>query len=362
LIESAFFPQDNVNGKGWPASPQKNAATKKSFASRLTSQLDKLKPRGRDKGAMGAVDRSPSAGWATAVHGDDLAFRERYGQFVVASPSPVTAHKASPFSVRHGSGSKYSPLTRPKRTFRNVMPMRAAAGGGSGRNHGGSSASRYHFHSPLPAAWIAADPIVSPTPTFHPRQHFIHRPHYVDMIDDDYYEGCECFPPSVGRCRRCGGSGRDRIRRVQSEESVTHATAGDAYEVMRRRRQVEGQLCYYDDDDNEDLGGHDSANNNKSGSHSDEPNEDHDLAYAEADYIYSAMNRRPPLPQALPSRAPPAPQRKSPSRDDFKKIHFGQKVFGIIFTLAEQIKYNPKITVNNFFYGTYPILVINVLE
>ena len=313
-----------MNGKGWPPTP-KVGATKKSFASRLTSQLDKLKPRGRDKGSMGATDRSPSAGWAPNNPGSDLAFRERYAPFVVASPSPS---KASPlFSVRHtNSGSKYSPITRPKRTFRNVMPMRA----GSGRNHvGGSSASRFHYHhSPIPPAWIsAADPVVSTTPTFHPRQHFIHRPHYVDLVDDDFYDGCDCFPPSVGRCRRCGGNGRDRIRRVQSEESVTHATAGDAYEVMRRRRQVEGQLCYYDDDDNANDLEIESPNANTS----DDQNEEHDLAYAEADYIYSAMNRRPPLPLALPApptRPQPPPQRKSPSRavfDSLRRSSVGDK-------------------------------------
>lgn len=275
---------------------------------------------------MGATDRSPSAGWTPNNPAADLAFRERYGQFVVASPSPS---KASPmFSARHtnSGSSKYSPIAaRPKRTFRNVMPMRA----GSGRNHAGSSASRYHYHhSPLPAAWIAADPIVTSTPTFHPRQHFIHRPHYVDLIDDDYYDGCDCFPPSVGRCRRCGGSSRDRIRRVQSEESVTHATAGDAYEVMRRRQQIEGQLCYYDEDGN-DLDNEPPNNNNNH--NSEEPSEEHDLAYAEADYIYSAMNRRPPLPLALPAPPPrplPPTQRKSPSRavfDSLRRSSVGDK-------------------------------------
>ena len=201
-----FFFQDTANGnKGWTA---RKDGTKKSFASRLTSQLDKLKPRGRDKGSLGATDRSPSAGWTPTSAQADLAFRERYGQFVVASPSPVMS-KASPFSVRHASGSKYSPIMRPKRTFRNVMPMRAA-GGGSGRNHGGgSAASRYHYHSPLPAAWLAAEPVVSATPNFHPpRHHYVHRPHYVDLIEDDCYEACDCFPPSVGRCRRCGGAGK----------------------------------------------------------------------------------------------------------------------------------------------------------
>jgi hypothetical protein len=205
---SNFLFQDTPNGKGWSA---RKDGTKKSFASRLTSQFDKLKPRGRDKGSLGATDRSPSAGWTPTSAQADLAFRERYGQFVVASPSPVMS-KASPFSVRHASGSKYSPLMRPKRTFRNVMPMRAAGGGGSGRNHGGgSAASRYHYHSPLPAAWIAADPVVSATPAFHPRQHFVHRPHYVDLIEDDYYEACECFPPTAGRCRRCGGAGKQNL-------------------------------------------------------------------------------------------------------------------------------------------------------
>ena len=134
------FLQDSVNGKGWSAR-KGGSGTKKTFASRLSSQLDKLKPRGRDKGALGATDRSPSAGWTPNTPNPDLAFRERYGQFVVAGPSPVMA-KASPFSVRHASGSKYSPIMRPKRTFRNVMPMRAAAAGsGSGRNHGGGSAA-----------------------------------------------------------------------------------------------------------------------------------------------------------------------------------------------------------------------------
>ncbi len=145
LLNNFIIFQDSVNGKGWSAR-KGGSGTKKTFASRLSSQLDKLKPRGRDKGALGATDRSPSAGWTPTTPNPDLAFRERYGQFVVG-PSPVMA-KASPFSVRHASGSKYSPIMRPKRTFRNVMPMRAAAGGGSGRNHGGgSAASRYEFVS-----------------------------------------------------------------------------------------------------------------------------------------------------------------------------------------------------------------------
>ena len=299
----------------------------------MSSQFDKLKPRGRDKGALGATDRSPSAGWTPNTPNSDLAFRERYGQFVVAGPSPVMS-KASPFSVRHANGSKYSPLMRPKRTFRNVMPMRAAAAaaGGSGRNHAsGSAASRFHYHSPLPAAWLAAEP-VSTTPNYHPRQHFVHRPHYIDLIDDEYQDTCECFPQSVGRCRRCGGTGGtgrpftgERIRRVQSEESVTHATVGDAYEVMRRRRQVEGRLCYYDEDNENDP----PNNNNNMDDGTNE--EEHDQAYAEADYIYSAMNRRPPpMPLAIQAqpRPIPAPQRRSPTRavfDSLRRSSVGDK-------------------------------------
>ena len=115
------------------------------------------------------------------------------------------------------------------------------------------------------------------------------------------------------------------MRRVQSEESVTHATAGDAYEVMRRRRQVEGRLCFYDEDE-------DGSPGNNNNTESDQNEEEHDLAYAEADYIYSAMNRRPPVPLALPAPPPPRPlpatQRRSPTRavfDSLRRSSVGDK-------------------------------------
>ncbi len=95
---------------------------------------------------------------------------------------------------------------------------------------------------------------------------------------------------------------------------------------------MEGQLCYYDDDPDFENEAPSGGNNNNNNEASDDPSEEHDLAYAEADYIYSAMNRRPPLPVALPPAQPTRPQlppqRKSPSRavfDSLRRSSVGDK-------------------------------------
>jgi len=95
---------------------------------------------------------------------------------------------------------------------------------------------------------------------------------------------------------------------------VTHTTVDDE-DVPRRRHPVEGRLCFYDDDNLAD-----EVNGNL-------VHAEHDLAYDEADYIYSAMNRRP-TSVATPHRNVPWTTRKSPSRaafDSLRRASVGEK-------------------------------------
>jgi hypothetical protein len=244
--------------------------------------------------------------------------------------------------VNHGlqnGGDGFSPHFRPRRTFYNVMPPRNVV---AGSMRGPSASRRYYVHPPVSASvtpsWMAKNGVEQQPQQPHQQpqqqQHFVHRPLCVDLDNTMAINGnvclCETSDGNGRLCRRCGlerqvktaskvdswwrdwlNSPFDHhqqpqkkamnneqllMRRSQSEESVS--TTNNPYEAMRKQRlststninpgsrYVSGWNDNSDPDENEVKTNHRVNNDN------DE--EDRALAYAEADYIYNSVRRRPP--------------------------------------------------------------------
>ena len=208
-----------------------------------------------------------------------------------------------------------------------------------------------------------------------PPHHYIHPPRCVDLADDDFenfaFNGNVCLceeqwsgtqrlgvpnrlmrsmSGSSGPCRKCGldkliiKPGSQRIRKAQSEESVTNA---DPYDLVRRQRLLAAEqdhqqlmlhhhhhhhvhvpthhahpphhmhhhihpssppiqmelnsnpaMQWFEEQlDQPPLNDEDEETNNETVENNED---DHALEYAEADYIYNAVSRRLPIPPAIP--------------------------------------------------------------
>ena len=154
------------------------------------------------------------------------------------------------------------------------------------------------------APWDTSVPTpTAPSSTQPP--HFIHPPHYAElddfdnfalstnicMCEDQHQIGTQRIKNLTGsKCAKCRSCGLERVkapnhygantflmRRAQSDESLSNSchnnnfNNNDPYELMRRRR-MQQQDPWYDD---------------------------HDLDYAEADYIYNSGGRKQPPPRAV---------------------------------------------------------------
>ena len=295
----------------------------------------------------------------------------------IPPPSPTLNtskghHQSRAFSPRTNRAALLSP-----RTAHTTQELRASV------NQGSVSSPRYyhhmhHRHLP-PTPWSPpGSKTLEPSNNgagHHPH-HYIHPPRCVDLADDDFenfaFNGNVCLceeqwsgtqrlgvsnrlmrsvSGSSGPCRQCGldkliiKSGSQRIRKAQSEESVTN---GDPYDLVRRQRLIAAEqehqqhmLLHHhhhhvhgpphhphpphhihhhihptspplqmelnsnpamqwfedhldqpplNDDDEEEV-------NNDNG---DNDEDDHALEYAEADYIYNAVSRRLPIPPNIP--------------------------------------------------------------
>ncbi len=176
------------------------AKAKKSFASRLANQIDRLTGGGTLRDANKHLHHSSFGGGS----------------------GRVSLHEA--FAAAGGAAGCAAKPAPPRRAFRNVVPGRAGV-----------------FVKNYCPPWEAAS---SPVTL---RQHFVHPAHCADLCEPEW--------PL-------------ELRRAQSDESV-HASFND-----NARRNNGSSAKWYDEDE-------------------------HDLAYAEVDYIYSCGGRRPPPPRGV---------------------------------------------------------------
>ena len=366
------------------------------MASRLSTQLDKF-----TRGSIKADKRSPSGNRQGLQENSFRDLRNLTSTNNIPPSSPtINAPKG-----HHVSRAACSPRTKrndhlSSRTL-HTTELRSSV------NQGGSiSSPRYFMHHrhlpPTPWSPTSPNPLEAPNNPSGAPHHYIHPPRCVDLADDDFenyaFNGNVCLceeqwsgtqrglgvpacsrvmrsvsGSSSGPCRKCGmdklmikHSGSQRIRKAQSEESVTNA---DPYDMVRRQRLLAAEqehqqhmllhhhhhhvqvpnhhlhpphhvhhhihpssppvqmelgsnpaMQWFEDhldqpplNDDEEEANNENVNNEE---------DDHALEYAEADYIYNAVSRRLPIPPTIPHSVMQARHQKRMEIEAFiKKQH-----------------------------------------
>ena len=344
------------------------------MASRLSTKLDKF-----TRGSIKVDKRSPS-GNRKGLQENSFRDLRNLTSNNIPPPSPTLNtskghHQSRAFSPRTNRAALLSPRAAAHAT----TELRSSI------NHGSVSSPRYyhhmhHRHLP-PTPW---SPPTSKTLDAsnncggsHAPNHYIHPPRCVDLADDDFencaFNGNVCLceeqwsgtqrlgisngrlmrsmSGSSGPCRKCGldkliiKPGSQRIRKAQSEESVTN---GDPYDLVRRQRLIAAEqehqqhmllhhhhhvhlpphhphtphhihhhlhptspplqiemssnpaMQWFEDHLDQPPINDDEEEEEANNGNDDNDEDDHALEYAEADYIYNAVSRRLPIPPTIP--------------------------------------------------------------
>ena len=331
----------------------------------MSTQFDKF-----TRGSIRADKRSPS-GNRKGLQENSFRDLRNLTTNNIPPPSPTLNaskghHQSRAFSPRT-KRALLSPRTAPTTELRSSM------------NHGSISSPRYFMHHrhlpPTPWSPTASKTLDASNNSGGPPHHYIHPPRCVDLADDDFenfaFNGNVCLceeqwsgtqrlavsnrqmrsmSGSSGPCRTCGldkliiKPGSQRIRKAQSEESVTNA---DPYELVRRQRLLAAEqehqqhmllhhhhhhvhvpnhhphaphhihhhihptspplqmelssnpaMQWFEEHlDQPPLNDEEEEPNNEDPTNDED---DHALEYAEADYIYNAVSRRLPIPPNIP--------------------------------------------------------------
>jgi hypothetical protein len=214
--------------------------TKRSFAEKLSSKLDKLaKPRERDRGFNRAYQE---------------VYRDHFGNILVPRSSS-TEWSGDPYAPPYAP----SPAA-PKRTFHNVIHRNRSAPSPGSSTHGpanrtwsgweGSAGTGYSAHPGGSRSTVSNDYTVYGDVLYEDYHNFAINSNVC--MCEDYLGGTQRGKKGKKPCKKCGfdrlGSAQQSMRRSISEESV-NGQYTDPYEYMRRKRLANPKPVFYDEQD-----------------------------------------------------------------------------------------------------------------